>query len=155
MPLSQRSILKPILLAGLIAGTLDMSDAVIFYYIRNHIPPIRIFQSIAGGLLGPAARAGGWTTAALGIALHYFIATCWAALFVVVARRVTALCRYAVPAGLLYGLFVYAVMNYVVLPLSHAPKSTGHPLAINLINAVCAIVFFIGLPISLINKRFA
>lgn len=155
MPLTQRSIVKPILLAGLVAGTLDMSDAVLFYYVRNHVPPIRIFQSIATGLLGPAARAGGWPTAALGVVLHYFIATCWAALFIVVARRVSALRRYAVPAGLVYGLLVYAAMNFVVLPLSHAAKSTGHTPAIVLINAVCAIVFCIGLPISLINKRFA
>ena len=155
MPLSQRSLVKPILLAGLIAGTLDMSDAVIFYYIRNHVPPIRIFQSIATGLLGPAARNGGWATAALGLALHYFIATCWAALFVVTASRVSALRRYAGPAGLVYGLFVYVAMNFVVVPLSHAPRPASLTQAIPFINAVCAIVFLIGLPISLINKRLA
>lgn len=155
MRVRRRSILKPILLAGLVAGTLDMLDAVIFYNIRNNVPPIRIFQSVASGLLGPSARAGGWPTAVLGLALHFFIATCWAALFILIARRVTALRRYALPAGLLYGLFVYAAMNYVVLPLSHAAKSTPHTPPIVLINAVCAIVFFIGLPIAIINKRFA
>jgi len=67
---------------------------------------MRLLQSIAAALLGKSAYSGGWPTAALGLALHFLIATCWAALFILVARSVSALRRYAVPSGMVYGLIV-------------------------------------------------
>src|SRR5580765_8229971 len=42
----------PILFGTLVVGTLDLLDAVVFFRIRNGVPPLRIFQSIAAGLLG-------------------------------------------------------------------------------------------------------
>jgi uncharacterized membrane protein YagU involved in acid resistance len=152
--MARSSLVKPILFAGLIAGTLDILDAIIFWHLRLYVPPIRILQSVASGLLGRTAFTGGIKTAAIGLAIHFCIATCWAALFILIARSVPALRRYAVASGVIYGLIVYAVMNYLVLPQTHA-----HPLpteaSIAVLNGVCAIVFCIGLPIALINKRFA
>jgi hypothetical protein len=145
---------RPILLAGLVAGTLDILDPIIFYGLRSHVPAIRILQSVASGLLGRDAFSGGMKTAAIGLAIHFCIATFWAALFILIARSVPAMRRYAVASGILYGLIVYAIMNYLVLPQTHA-----HPLptqaSLPVLNGVCAIVFCIGLPIALINKRFA
>jgi len=34
---------------------------------------VRILQAIASGLLGPDAFTGGWSIAALGLALHFLI----------------------------------------------------------------------------------
>src|SRR3954467_10076656 len=56
-------------------GTLDILDAIVFFGIRNHLGPQRIFQSIAAGLLGKAALSGGMATAMLGGILHLEIAT--------------------------------------------------------------------------------
>ncbi|MCU1262873.1 MAG: hypothetical protein JWO80_5758, partial [Bryobacterales bacterium] len=55
----------PILWGGLIAGILDITDALVFFGLRG-AKPIRILQSIAAGLLGPKAFKGGVGTAALG-----------------------------------------------------------------------------------------
>jgi hypothetical protein len=148
-----RSLLKTIFIASLVAGTLDILDAIIFHQLHNNIAPIRILQSVASGLLGRPAFTGGLRTAAIGLAIHFCIATFWATLFIVIARSVPALRRHAIASGIAYGLIVYAIMNYLVVPQTHA-----HPLptqaSIPVLNGVCAIVFCIGLPIALINKRF-
>jgi uncharacterized membrane protein YagU involved in acid resistance len=152
--MARRSITKTSLLAGLVAGTLDILDAIIFYRLRSHVPAIRILQSVASGLLGRGAFTGGMPTAAIGLAIHFCIATFWAALFILIARSIPAMRRYAAASGLIYGLIVYAVMNYLVLPQTHArPLPTQASIVV--LNGVCAIVFCIGLPIALINKRFA
>jgi hypothetical protein len=147
-----RSLLRPILTAGLVAGTLDILDAILFYNFRSHVPPIRIPQSVASGLLGRSAFTGGFPTAALGLAIHFCIAIFWAAIFILAVRAVPALRRQAVAAGLIYGLIVYAIMNYVVLPHTHArPLPTQASVVV--LNAVCAIVFCVGLPIALVARR--
>src|ERR1700756_1467286 len=66
-----------ILWGGLIAGTMDITAAVLTYKIRNNVPPIRILQSVASGLLGKDAFTGGAPTAALGLFLHFVIAFIW------------------------------------------------------------------------------
>jgi hypothetical protein len=152
--MARRSFAKPILLAGLVAGVLDISDAILFYGVRNHVAPMAILQSVASGLLGRSAFRGGLGTAAMGLVMHFCIATFWAALFILIARSVPALRRHAVASGMIYGLIVYAIMNYLVLPQTHArPLPTQASLVV--LNGVCAIVFLIGLPISLINKHVA
>jgi hypothetical protein len=150
----RRSLATPIIIAGLVAGTLDILDPIIFYSIRSNTPPIRIMQSVASGLLGRSAFAGGTRTAAIGLAIHFCIALTWAAIFVFTARAFPVFRRFAVTSGLIYGLFIYAVMNFLILPFTHAGVMNHHP-RILLINAVAAIVFLVGLPISFINKRFA
>ena len=152
--MARRSLATPILLAGLVAGTLDILDAIVFYRLRFHTPPIRILQSIASGLLGRHAFAEGIRSAMIGLAIHFCIATFWAALFVLIARSVPAMRRYAIASGIAYGLIVYAVMNYLVLPQTHA-RPLPTQASIIVLNGVCAIVFCIGLPIALINRRFA
>jgi hypothetical protein len=145
-----KRMLKTILACVLVAGTLDIADALVFYGIRG-TPPQLLLQAIASGLLGPVAFHGGLSTALLGLAIHYLITFIWAMLFIVASLKVPALRRYAIVSGTLYGLLIYAVMNYVVLPLS---REVGHP-AFHmwiLINAVFALIFFMGLPIAFISK---
>jgi uncharacterized membrane protein YagU involved in acid resistance len=152
--MARKSLAKPILIAGLVAGVLDITDALIFFYVHSHVPPVRLFQGIAAGLIGKSAFGGGLGTAALGLAMHFCIATVWAAVFVVVARSVPALRRHAVAAGMVYGLIVYAIMNYLILPHTHArPLPTAATVAV--LNGVGAIVFCIGLPIALVNRQCA
>ncbi len=66
--------LRFVLAGGLVAGTLDIVYACAFWAVKRAVPAERILQSVAAGLLGEASFAGGRATAALGLALHYFIA---------------------------------------------------------------------------------
>ncbi len=142
-----------ILRAGLVAGTLDITAAIGFY---AHFGPrtVPLLQGIAAGLLGKTAAAqGGLATACLGLFCHFCIAMTWAALFYAASRKLSFLRDHAVASGAMYGVVVYAAMNVVVVPLSAiGPR----PFTLNG-TAIGAgiLVVCIGLPISLITRRFA
>jgi hypothetical protein len=138
------------LLAGTLAvGILDIADAFIFFWLRSGVRPTRILQSIAAGLLGrEAAVAGGLATAMLGLGLHFFIAFMIVLTYHLVSRQLRALATHAVVFGVLYGLAVYAVMNFIVLPLSAAPPRTA-PAGGVLVNGVLIHIFGVGLPAAL------
>jgi len=144
---------KTILLAGLIAGVLDITAAVVTTILRGR-PPMRMLQSIASGLLGLDSYNGGLKTAALGLVLHFMIATGWAAVFYAASRKLTFLVRQAIVSGLLYGIVVYCLMNLVVLPLSAFPHKITFPLS-SLIIGVVVLMFCVGLPIALIVRRYS
>jgi uncharacterized membrane protein YagU involved in acid resistance len=116
--------------------------------------PIGILHSIAGGLIGKtAAQQGGLATAALGLVLHFVIATGAAAVFWFASRRFSALTKHAVTSGLVFGAAVYVFMKSVVLPLSayHAPV---WPLSFELI-PILGHMLFVGLPIALAARAFS
>ena len=136
-------------LGTLTVGTLDILDALIFFGLRG-ARPVRIFQSIAAGLLGRNAFQGGLATALLGGVLHFFIAFVIVAVYFVVSRRAPALIRHAVVFGMMYGIVVYFVMNQIVIPLSAAtPGPVSWPVFLNglLIHA-----FGVGLPAALFAR---
>jgi hypothetical protein len=143
--------MKTIATAWLVAGTMDVSAACTYYPLTAGASPVRILQGIASGLLGPRAFDGGAATAVLGLALHYLIALIWTVIFYVAARRVTALTRHVVAAGLGYGVLVWLIMNLVVLPLSRA-RLAPLRLGPSIVGAVI-LMFCIGLPIAAIVRR--
>jgi hypothetical protein len=140
-----------ILLAGIVGATCDITYAILYYGWKG-IAAERILQTVASGLLGKASYEGGAQSAALGLACHYAIVIAAAALFFAVARRWTWLQREPVTAGLAYGVAIYGVMNFVVLPLSAYPFPLRFPL---LTTATGLLVHMagVGLPIALITRR--
>ena len=110
-----------------------------------------IFQSVAAGLLGPVAFEGGVPTAALGLALHFFITTLMAAAYFYVASRWSALRRRSLVFGGVYGVFLYGLMNFVVIPLSAASPGASDALWIGM--SVLAHIVFVGVPIALLARR--
>lgn len=145
---------KTIFWGGLIAGTLDISGACIVSWLRASVPPERVLQSVASGLLGAAAYTGGAKTAALGLAIHFFIATIWTIVFYLASRKLRFLIAQPIVWGLVYGVVVYAFMNFVVLPLSQFPQR-GTPTLTGRLIGLVIIMFCIGLPIALIVRRFS
>ena len=111
-----------------------------------------MLQSISSGLLGADSYDGGISTAALGGALHFFIAFSAAAVYFAASRKIHILSEKPVISGLLYGVAVYAFMNFVVIPRSGFPHTivySADVLAIGLsVHFLC-----VGLPISLAISR--
>ena len=145
---------KAIFWGGLIAGALDITGACVVSWLRASVLPVRVLQSVASGLLGPAAYTGGTKTAVLGLALHFLIATIWTIVFYLASRKLRFLLQQPVVWGLVYGVVVYAFMNFVVLPMSQFPQRTPPTLTGRLIGLLI-IMFCIGLPIALIVRRFS
>ena len=144
---------QPIFLGGLIAGTLDLTAACTFAWLRGNVSPVRVFQFIASGVLGTESFTGGAKTAVLGVALHFLIATVATAIFYFASRKWLFLIERPILAGLLYGIPVYLFMNFVVLPLSQV-QQRAQPMSARIINLVI-LMLCIGLPIAVIVRRFA
>jgi hypothetical protein len=140
---------RAILYGTLTVGVLDLTDAIVFFGLRG-VRPIRIFQSIASGLLGRASFSGGIPTAILGIALHFFIAFVIVVTFLLLSKKLPVLVRHPIAAGLAYGVAVYLVMNLIVLPLSNAGR--GAFVLPVVINGLLIHMFGVGLPSSLFAR---
>jgi len=137
---------------GLIAGTLDISENLVFNAFR-HITPAMIFRYIASGLLGMEAIRGGAGMIALGVAIHYTIALTWTALYFFSALQWRVLVRRPVACGLIYGALVYIVMNFAVLPLTRVPHSHAAASVASRVSGMLALLFCIGLTVALLTAR--
>lgn len=141
---------QAVLLGGLVVGTLDIVYAMAFWGVQG-VAPTRILQAVAAGLLGAAAREGGWATALLGAVLHFGIATAMVCAYYVASGGLPSLIRRPIVYGVLYGLFLYLFMNLVVVPLSAAGGPSFEPL----LWVVCSIavhMFLIGVPCALFAR---
>jgi hypothetical protein len=145
--LGDKSALLAITAGGLIAGTLDLTQACILFGWK--IP-----LSIAAGLLGRDAFHGGVGTYVLGVLLHFFIATTFAAFYYASSRRLSFLKEHPLVCGLAYGAGVELVMSLVVLPLSALHAKGPYELH-DLILGLLVHMVVVGLPISFSVRRFA
>jgi hypothetical protein len=139
--------MRKLIAGGIVVGSLDITYATLFWWFRG-VAPTRVFQSVAAGILGKESFNGGMKSALLGAAGHYFIAFSIVIVYWLAAKWLPVLTRHAVACGIVYGILVYIVMNYVVIPLSNAarPKSFN-PLWVSL--SVIVHMFLIGLPAAL------
>jgi uncharacterized membrane protein YagU involved in acid resistance len=144
--------LATILWIGLVAGTLDITDNLIFNQLRG-ITPRMVFQYIASGLIGVKAFRVGLASVVLGVAIHYTIALIWTGVFYAASRKLAILSRRPVLSGLVYGGAIYLFMNFIILPLSRVPHPRSAITLASRINGVLALLLFIGLPISLLMRR--
>src|ERR1700722_3190164 len=115
MSTDRPALWKVIAGATLLVGTLDLSDAFIFYGLRG-VTPTRILQGIASGVLGRAAFGMGQRSALLGLFFHFFIAFSATTVFLLASHKLPV-ARHPFLYGTLFGVALYLVMNYV-LPLS-------------------------------------
>ena len=111
-----------VLLAGFTAGLADFLFASITRTMNggSWMDP---WKGVAGCLIGPAARAGGFEIVLLGVALHFFICFVAAALLYFILKKLPALPRQWLLVAVVYGIVFMLVMNYVVAPLSLARRS--------------------------------
>jgi hypothetical protein len=137
MPRTHHPALVAALWGGFIAGTIDIGAASLI----SGYNPLVILKYIAGGVLGKAALAGDLSVAALGLLLQWTMSIIIAAIFVLAMRRRTALTRQWPIWGVVYGVAIFIVMNYVVVPLS-ALHATPHFTAFSFIANLVAMLLF-------------
>lgn len=117
--------LRAILVGGLVAGTLDIGAAALI----NHVSPVLIVHYIASGVLGKASFSLGAPAAYLGLILQWAMSVIIAAIYWFVTARMPRLREKWWLGGLLAGLIIYLVMNFLVMPFSAAPVTLHQVIA--------------------------
>jgi hypothetical protein len=145
--------LQTILLAALLVGTLDILSAFVDVYVNTGKNPLIVLNYIATAAIGKTEFTAGNGGAVTGLLLHYIIAFVFTFLFFWLYTSINLLSKNWVLAGIVYGLFIWAVMNFIVVPLSNV--RTAPFTAIRLIKAALILIVMIGLPLSFIAYRFS
>lgn len=149
-----RSKSRTILYSGLLSGTLDILAAILIYAVLLHqTTAVKILQSIASGVFKKEAYTSGSQMAFYGLLLHYFIAFIFSYIYFKIYPHFPFLQKSLLLSGFIYGLFVWIVMNLIVLPIVFPklpPKQFDFPLLLSIL----ILIFCIGLPIAYVTKKF-
>ena len=152
LAVGMNNLVSKIIKAGVIVGTLDILSAFIYYFIKTGKNPLNILLFIASGLFGKEAFTGGNMMMMLGLILHYFIAFAFTIFFFWIFPRIKGFANNKLLTGIVYGIFIWVVMNLAVVPLSNI-SSRPFDVTNAIINVVILIVC-IGIPLSYLASRF-
>jgi hypothetical protein len=142
------AVLRGVLIGGTIAGVVDIFAAALI----NHVSVGLVLQVIASGLVGKASFAGGAPAVALGFVLQVLMSLIIAAVYGAGAVRLPILIRRPVAFGALFGVGVFVVMNFVVVPLSAAAHPKHPPTAAAIGTNLAAMIVF-GLIVAISQAR--
>jgi hypothetical protein len=140
---------KPLAIATLVAGTLDIASAI-FLTLLHGKSVTGMLQGVASGPFGVWPHANGWLGAAAGLAVHFVLMAVMAAAFAVAAGRLPRLRERWLVYGAGYGVLLYLVMYWIVLPLRFpgAGGASGGPAGILIPLAIH--ILLVGIPIAAI-----
>ena len=148
-----RALFGKVVKAAIVVGTLDIVAAFIYFYLSTGNKDVfTVLRYIASGVFGKEAHKGGSAMIIAGLIFHYIIALTFTLFFFWLYRRLTFLSKNMVLTGIVYGLFIWAVMNLLVVPFS---KIGSRPFNLRnaSINAIILIIC-IGIPLAFIAGRF-
>ena len=112
-----QSLTLAAIIGGAVAGILDIAAAAAI----NRVDPTRILRVVASGILGHGAMTGA-DAPYLGFILQVAMGIIIAAIYAVASLWIPPLASIWVVGGLAYGVAIFFVMTYIVVPLSAAPK---------------------------------
>ncbi|MBA4168445.1 MAG: hypothetical protein H0X41_13040 [Chitinophagaceae bacterium] len=142
-----------ILRAGVIVGTLDILSAFVYVYIKTRdIHVFNVLKFIASGLFASKAFAGGSGMMVTGLLLHYLIAFIFTAFFYWIFPKLNFFAVHRYLTGVLYGIFIWMVMNLAVVPLSNVAHRPF--VLVNVLINVAILIVFIGLPLAYMAGNF-
>lgn len=146
------SIIAAILLTWLMAGTFDGIAAILWMGFYTHTITLDVFRNVASGVFGNAAMTGNETMIVYGILLHYLIALCFTVAWFLSYPLFNSILRYKIIIAIFYGVATWAIMEFLVVPLSNVAK---HPFNVtNAITGCVILIFTIGITIMLMAHAY-
>ncbi|MCH5597011.1 hypothetical protein [Niabella ginsengisoli] len=145
-------MIKAILKATFVAGSLDICAAFAQAYLSNGVTPDIVLQYIASGIFGKEAYSGAVKYILFGLAVHFFIVLMCAVTYFLSYTKVSFLKKSIFLSSFLIALIAWVVTTMVIIPLSKIQSSP-----FNLEKAIIAIAilyFCVGIPISLFAKSY-
>lgn len=149
--MNKKLVLSSALIAGLLVGTLDIAAACIHYYLKTHKNPVAVLEFIASGAFGNVAFNGDTFFVAAGFAFHYFIAIIFSLLFFLITAKFPVILQFKIPAGIAYGIFIWLVMNKIVLPFSQIPSTPTN--TVNIVISMLILIVCIGIPLAFLAGK--
>ena len=168
----EQDMFRTISLTALLVGTLDIIAANVQFYINTdrgsklkltgtddpvslvtyvtHGGPDRIFKYISKAVFDPTTHDK--LLIIWGVVFHYMIAFLFTVFLFVIYPVMLRWLKNKLIVGLVYGFFIWAVMNLAVVPLSKIGKFPAD--VKQAIVAELILTFMIGLPIALIAHRY-
>ncbi len=153
MQKSKSRLVPVIAFTGFFAGMLDITAALLHYYIVTQKNPLRVFQYISSSIYGPSAYSGNFNMILAGVIIHFFIAYFFTTIFFLVYPHLKLNRLSPFLVAIIYGILIWLTMNMLVLPLTKValPKNfEARQVMIGILILICAI----GLPVSLAAKKF-
>jgi hypothetical protein len=136
------------ILAGLAGGLADILAAFVIF---RPATPTQIFQAVGSGLTGPSIFQMGTTGVIIGALAHFGISIVLGVLYLVAAAFAPVLLTRPLLGGVVYGTFVYGIMNAIVVPLSLAADRTTPPDHVTLLGWLANMLF--GVVLALVAAR--
>jgi hypothetical protein len=151
-PLLAMPSAKTIFKAALLVGTLDICAALAQFYFKTGKAPFKpVLMFVASGLLGKQAFTNGNGLILVGLLIHYCVATAFTIFFFLTLAKTSFVKQQTLLTGILYGAFVWIVMNLLILPITNANRLSKEfwNVAIGMLILICRI----GIPLSFIAAR--
>jgi len=144
----RHSIARPIIVATLVCGTLDIVWAMILTLWRGRQIDAML-RFVASGPF-PGATDMGAAGSLMGLAVHYALMAIMVAVFVFAARARPSLLSNPWITGLIYGLITYAAMNLIVVPFRF--PAAWPPSMLSITTQLFSHIVLVGWPTAFIAK---
>jgi hypothetical protein len=144
-------MLRPIAVATIISGTLDILWAMILTLLFGRQID-DMLRYVASGPF-PAASGMGAAGAALGLLVHFALMAVMATALILLVRWRPVLLETPFRTGLAFGMLTYLAMNWIVVPLRFGTPLPPKSLAIA--TQLFAHIVLVGIPMAYVAARYA
>jgi hypothetical protein len=147
--INNKGFILVIIVSWLIAATLDALAATFILAKGNWAG---VFKYVASAIYGKEAFTGGTGIALQGLLMHYIIALSFTAFYFFIYPYTNFLHKNMVLNSIIYGAFIFVVMNLGVVPITKIGfKSMG---LVSIVVNLIILIFCIGLPITYMASKY-
>lgn len=139
-------MVRPIALATLVSGTLDIAFAMIVTRMLGRKIDAML-RYVASGPI-PSASEMGLAGAILGLVVHFTLMAIMAIIFFWLIKLQPQLIEAPITTGIGFGLLTYFAMNWAVVPLRFGTPLP--PSALSIATQLFAHIVLVGIPFALI-----
>jgi hypothetical protein len=105
-----------------------------------------VWKYVASGFFGEKAFKGGYEMVYFGIAFHMLVSLIWSIVYYFTLRKVLFFQKNKIIGGLIYGVIIWLIMTFLILPFTNVPKSTF--IIFVAFKQIVILMLCVGLPIS-------
>ena len=138
--------------ATLLAGGLDFTFATLSFFFSGG-SVAKLWQFVASGIFGRAAYSMGTVGILCGVLFHFSIMAIFSTFIFLVYGKISAVEKWPVLAGLVYGICIWLVMNLLVVPLSRAGNGLITLKFSSIMNADFVVHMLLGVVLVLVMRQ--